>query len=476
MNSALTAGEAPGLFGHFVSTLRTFCVAPSLQFRAPAVLSCGRMPSSARIFGRSRLLLPLLFFASLATPHTALAQSGVSETPLCTVLKDPLAYDHKYVKIRGTVRLGFEDFTLHSLDCETKPQIWLMFAGDVATPAVSTWNDTERTPGQNLVFAGNSFSLNKDDNFVKFFSLITARSDKNPVYRVTATLTGGFFAANAKLLSSGGSKLTSAYGHLNCCHLLLITSISDVESDPPAPRSLDGQVVSDSGAPVSGVSVVDETPTPQPQRRSATTGDDGHFQFPYAYQILQFRKDDLGPLTQLLGPAAESTLVVLHDSKLSDWVVSRCTEPQMRQKRIGSDLLIETPSGAKVRKEGRHGETYVITYAGDSSGLRITFDPKAGDSDTHADWLISVSIDERWIKDATGKVIGLDAQGLWADHNRWRYTAFRGVASAQYATNGPTATFYNEVISSACDTHSPPVAQPTAPAATPAAAPSKSPE
>ncbi|HUJ81886.1 MAG TPA: hypothetical protein VLW83_08380, partial [Candidatus Acidoferrales bacterium] len=190
----------------------------------------------------SFLLLTILLSAGKAS-----AQSETPETPLCTVLKDPRAYDHKYVKVRGTIRLGYQDFTLHSSDCITKPDIWLMFAGDVATPTESTAGDTERTPNQNIVFAGSSFALTKDDNFLKLFALITARNDKNPLYRVTATLTGGFFAAGSKLLTSGGTKLTSAYGHLNCCNLLLITAVSDVESDPPASSAVDGQVVSESG-------------------------------------------------------------------------------------------------------------------------------------------------------------------------------------------------------------------------------------
>jgi hypothetical protein len=410
------------------------------------------MPQFALSSRRINLLLLALPIASiLASPQRVQAQSDTTETPLCTVLKDPRAYDHKYVKIRGTIRLGFQDFTLHSSDCATKPDIWLMFAGDVATPTESTAGDTERTPGQNLVFAGSSFALAKDDNFQKLFSLITARSDKNPLYRVTATLTGGFFAAGSRLLTSGGSKLTSAYGHLNCCNLLLITAVSDVESGPPASSAVEGLVVNESSGPVSGVTVVTKTPTPQPEHRATTTNAEGRFHFDFPGQILQFRKDDLRPLTELFNLGAKDIRVVLHDSKLSDWTIKTCTEAQRKQKRIGSDLLFELPGGAKLRKEGKHEPfTYFITYASDTGGLKILFDPKAGESEPRADWLLSISTDERWIKDAAGKVTGIDAQGLWANNNRWRYTTFRNQAAAQYATSATTATFYNQVLASAC--------------------------
>jgi hypothetical protein len=411
---------------------------------------------------RSKTLLLILFMISavLALPRTARGQSGTEETPLCTVLKDPLAYDHKYVKVRGTIRLGYQDFTLHAADCSTKPDIWLMFAGDVATPTESTSDDTERTPGANIVFAGSSFSLTKDDNFLKLFSLITARSDKNPLYRVTATLTGGFFAAGAKLLNSGGNKLTSAYGHLNCCNLLLITSISDVESDPPASAAVDGTVVSESGQPIAGVTVINKTPTPQPQLRTTTTNAEGHFHFAYPGQILQFRQDDLRPRTELLDLSASSFLVILHDSNATDWTIKSCTPEQLKQRRIGADLQFELPSGAKFRKEGKHGpQTYFINYANDSSGLRIDFDAKVAESEVRPDWLLSVSTDERWIKDAAGKILGIDAQGLWANNNRWRRATFKNLAAAQYATTATTATFYNQIITSACQASTPPVSQ-----------------
>jgi hypothetical protein len=408
----------------------------------------------------SLLLILLLIGAVLALPKDARAQPGPGETPLCTVLKDPHVYDHKYVKVRGTIRLGYQDFTLHSSDCTTKPDIWLMFAGDVATPIESTWDDTERTPGANIVFAGSSFSLAKDDNFLKLFSLITARRDKNPLYRVTATLTGGFFAAGAKLLNSGGNKLTSAYGNFNCCNLLLITAISDVESDPAASAAIDGAVFSESGEPIVGVTVINKTPTLQPQLRSITTNAEGQFHFAYPGQIFQFRKDDLRPHSELVDLGANSLRVVLHDSKASDWTIKTCTADQLKQKRIGSDLLFEMPSGAKFRKEGKKGpQSYFITYANDTNGLRIVFDAKAADSEPRPDWLLSVSTDERWIKDAGGEILGIDAQGLWANNNRWRHATFHGQAEAEYATSATTATFYNQVITSACLAATPPSAQ-----------------
>jgi len=143
--------------------------------------------------------------------------------------------------------------------------------------------------------------------------------------------------------------------------------------------------------------------------------------------------------------------VILHDSSATDWTIKSCTPEQLKQRRIGADLQFELPSGAKFRKEGKRGpQIYFVNYANDSNGLRIDFDAKAAESEVRPDWLLSVSTDERWIKDPAGKILGIDAQGLWANNNRWRRATFKNRAAAQYATTATTATFYNQVITSAC--------------------------
>ena len=179
---------------------------------------------------KQRFFLWLFLLVALLIPRIVSAQSPVS-LPLCDLLKDPKPYEGKRVQVHRKINLEFEDFTIYDMQCNHSPDIWLMFGGDVATPTMSMWGDTKRTPGKNVTFSGVEYQLLKDASFDEFFEHVTAREHKKPAYRVTATLTGVFFAHNPKqdpLLS--GSR--PGFGHMGCCRLLIIEQISDVESKP----------------------------------------------------------------------------------------------------------------------------------------------------------------------------------------------------------------------------------------------------
>jgi hypothetical protein len=146
-------------------------------------------------------------------------------------LKTPQAFDGKTLLIRGRINLEFEDFSIYDIDCNTSPQIWLAFGGDVSTPTMSTINDTHRPGGRNLEFQGSEYTLVKDDIFNEFYKLVTTKEKYRPAYRVTATLTGTFSRGKTVTYPSG-QHIMSGYGHLGCCHLFIIQQVSDVAAKP----------------------------------------------------------------------------------------------------------------------------------------------------------------------------------------------------------------------------------------------------
>jgi hypothetical protein len=167
---------------------------------------------------------------------SALTAAARVEKPLavtvCELVKNPAAYNHKLVEVTAPIDLAFEDFSLGQPGCEEAyPGVWLMYGGDEPTPTASTWNDTERKKGTVMRVDGIPIPLRRDAAMERLQSKLTAmrlgRVGDQPcydcyLYRVTATLSGVFFAASATANSFSG------YGHLGCCNLLAIEGARDV--------------------------------------------------------------------------------------------------------------------------------------------------------------------------------------------------------------------------------------------------------
>jgi hypothetical protein len=180
---------------------------------------------------RSRPLtfLLLLFACTIACR----AQAAIHVTS-CELIASPEKYSGKVVQVRARVNLVFEDFSLAQEGCEDAyPGVWLVYGGDEPTPTSSTVNDLSRKPGSVLKVNGRPIPLVHDDALELFRDRLNAIRispiGDHPcydchLYRVTATLTGVFFAA------INDARQLNGYGHLGCCHLLAIQQVSDVDA------------------------------------------------------------------------------------------------------------------------------------------------------------------------------------------------------------------------------------------------------
>jgi hypothetical protein len=147
----------------------------------------------------------------------------------CEVVSNPGLYDGKLISIRAKVSREFEDFTLFNARCSQKPDIWIELGGDVQCKDKWEAMDFSCTPGSSVKFRGVQYPIVKDESFETFLRLLSARKDRKPVYRVTATLTGTFFGENSKQDKILRSKLPG-YGHMGCCFQLIVGQVSDVSS------------------------------------------------------------------------------------------------------------------------------------------------------------------------------------------------------------------------------------------------------
>jgi hypothetical protein len=161
-------------------------------------------------------------FLLLALPGFAQAPVKVS---LCDLIQEPQKYTQQWVEVRGEVRIGFEVFVLRTDDCGDEinhRSVWLSYGGDAPISAASTATNGMRTVP--------AVTLHRDDNLALFKRRLvahrTVRPDGSgcyencPFYRVTATFTGLFLAMQAG----------SGYGHMGCCHLLMIGQFKEVNA------------------------------------------------------------------------------------------------------------------------------------------------------------------------------------------------------------------------------------------------------
>lgn len=115
-----------------------------------------------------------------------------------------------------------------------------------------------RIPGpapKSIVYQGESYPILKDKSYKSLSQLTEASENGKPTYQVTATLTGVFFAQTTRRLPSGQLLPDPGYGHEGCCHLLIITSVSDVTPVRQSHSAISGIVVDSAGEPLQGVSV-----------------------------------------------------------------------------------------------------------------------------------------------------------------------------------------------------------------------------
>ncbi len=382
----------------------------------------------------------------------ARAQTKPEEVSFCDLANDPKSFDGKLIRVRGIVSDEFEDFTLSAEDCNAQQGIWLAFGGDVPSNVASTVNDNFRKPGSELKVNGVSYGIEKDENFRRFYALMAARHEDKAAYRVTATLTGAFFAGEQNKAPSGEGTFMG-YGHLGCCSLFVITKVSEVESVPPTNLNLSGIVLGPDGRPMKGFPVVNEVAGGfPPQRQQTTTDARGHFEFSDSGSVLRFEDLRYRPVALAVEPGGAPVRVKLEDAKRTDWVIPLCGQIGGSARRIGFSALFALPSDLESDLSDTFGgRTYFIhPHGGEPANAELLIstytDQAEGESE---DFISSKWSEQRWIKDSTGAVVGLDSRGQRENGEYWRTATFLGRDSADYDSLS-VAPSMDQIIDSAC--------------------------
>jgi hypothetical protein len=398
-------------------------------------------------------ILFLVFFVLFGTARTVWAQQTPVDVSVCDLAKHPKLLDRKIVRVRGLLSVHFEDFTLVVKDCDSEQGIWLAFGGDVPGIVASTANDNFRRPGVDIQVDGVSYGIKKDENFRRLYALIAARHGDEPTYRVTATLTGAFFAGEESKLPNGRTTF-GGYGHLGCCVLFVITQVSDVESVPPANLNVRGTVLGPAGGPLEGFMVFDDVLGGSPPVRQQTiTNEKGEFEFSDSGQLLRFESPSYRPLALAVDPGGAPVRVRLEDAKRSDWTVPACGRVEDSAHRIGFSVLFAVPRAMRSSPFDANGLRSYLIFPRESEPSAAELGISTGAVETAPSIIFADSdwSEERWIKDSAGNVVGMDSRGRLKSGGRWRKAVFLGQDTASYSLPlGKQAGVLDRIINSAC--------------------------
>lgn len=399
-------------------------------------------------------LLPFSVLAGLlCAPHLAGAQAGPIDLPGCELANNPKAFDGKLVRVHGTLSVHFEDFSLDIPNCETRQGIWLTFGGDVPGIVASTANDIARRPGSDIKVNGVSYGIKKDVNFSKLYALIAARHGDKPDYRVTATLTGIFSAGEEPRNRKGDVVAFGGYGHLGCCALLVITQVSDVESEPPANLNVHGVVLGIDGRPVEGFTVIDDVLGGSPPVRQTTVTDkQGKFAFSNSGQQLRLKSPDYRPLALTVETGGPEIRVRLEAATQSDWVIRACKEDHSGRQ-VGFSVLFALPRAMESEpfKDKDIQSIFVYPHGGSAPAAELIISRILDATTEEVDSLDFQWFEERWIKDDAGKVVGIDARGRLRDgHYRRTALFFAHDVVTYWLDSGKPPIALDEIIDSAC--------------------------
>ncbi len=374
------------------------------------------------------------------------------DVPGCDLVKSPKAFDGKLIRVRGTLSVHFEDFSLGIPNCDTRQGIWLAFGGDVPGVVASTVNDIARRPGSDIKVNGAPYGIKKDVNFWKLYALIAARHGDKPDYRVSATLTGMFFAGQELRNSRDDVVSFGGYGHLGCCALLVITEVSDVESVPPANLNVHGVVIGIDDQPVEGLTVIDDVLGGSPPGRQTTVTDQqGKFAFSNSGQQLRFESPDYRPLALTVETGGPEIQVRLEAAEQSDWVIHVCKELHPG-KRVGFSVLFALPPTMESDPfKTIEGQSIFIYHHGGSAPEADLIITRILDGTTEeVDSLDFEWFEERWIKNEAGKAVGIDARGRMRSGQYRRTAVFFARDVATYWLDHKPPKALDEIIDSAC--------------------------
>jgi hypothetical protein len=187
--------------------------------------------------GRMRsITLPILVLALLVVSLRAHSED-ILTTTACEIIANPPAFNHKLVKLTGTVYQGMEKFSLSVASCEAEKVgnwtgIWVEYGGLVRTGAKYCCGiPLDRDRPTELEIEGVPTSLVENDLFRAFDSRVQLKG------HASATFIGRYFSGKKDWSHRGSEYMWGGFGHMGMYSLLVVQEVTCVK---PASRHQSG--------------------------------------------------------------------------------------------------------------------------------------------------------------------------------------------------------------------------------------------
>ncbi len=158
----------------------------------------------------------------------------VISTTVCEIIANPAAFNHRLVKLTGTVQEATQQFALSVAPCGAVKVgnwtgIWVEYGGRVRTGAKYCCGNsaaTVRDRPSDLRIEGVETSLVENDQFRAYDSRLKAKG------HASATLIGRYFSGEKEWMHGGSEYHWGGFGHLGMWSLLVVQEVTCVRSTP----------------------------------------------------------------------------------------------------------------------------------------------------------------------------------------------------------------------------------------------------
>jgi hypothetical protein len=169
------------------------------------------------------ITLPILVLALLVTPFRAHCEE-VLPTTACEIIANPPAFNHRLVKLTGTVYEAMEKFSLSVESCGAQKVgnwtgIWVEYGGRVRTGAKYCCAPMDPDRPTDLEIEGVKTSLVENDRFRAFDSRVKRKG------HASATFIGRYFSGKKDWSHRGTEYLWGGFGHMGMYSLLVIQEV-----------------------------------------------------------------------------------------------------------------------------------------------------------------------------------------------------------------------------------------------------------